>query len=296
MSNKHRLPIILAHGIARFDFLAVMLMETLGLPDNRFTDRFQYFKGIKTLLEAAENGFKVFHPNQDFAGSVDLRAEQLRDRVKEVMESEGVSKVHIIAHSMGGLDARHMIVDKGMAEHVASLTTIGTPHLGTSFAGLADTAAGKLAIQLLRPFINIDGFRDLTIKACNAFNLRAENDEAKNGVFYQTYASKETRDSIFAPLKKAFDFIQREEGDNDGLVPFQSQQWKSELVANDGSRKPVAQKSFPVPADHLNEVGWWDPEERMDLTLDIPAVLRRAREYEDSIKAVYLEIAENLPE
>jgi triacylglycerol esterase/lipase EstA (alpha/beta hydrolase family) len=42
--------------------------------------------------------------------------------------------VHIIAHSMGGLDARHLIVDiVTMADKVGTLATIGTPHLGTSF-------------------------------------------------------------------------------------------------------------------------------------------------------------------
>ena len=42
--------------------------------------------------------------------------------------------MHLIAHSMGGLDARHMIVREGMAERVASLTTVGTPHNGTPVA------------------------------------------------------------------------------------------------------------------------------------------------------------------
>jgi len=37
-------------------------------------------------------------------------------------------KVHLFAHSMGGLDARHMITHLGMANRVRTLTTIGTPH------------------------------------------------------------------------------------------------------------------------------------------------------------------------
>lgn len=292
MSNGQRLPIVLAHGIARFDILAETLRTTLRLPDDEFSDRFQYFKGIKTLLEA--NGFKVFHPNEDFAGPVDLRAEQLRDRVNEIMASEGVSKVHVIAHSMGGLDTRHMIVDKGMAEHVASLTTIGTPHLGTSLASLVHSFTGRILIHALSPFINVKGFADLTIEACNQFNTRAEDEEAKNDVFYQTYSSTETRDTVFVPLKAALEFIEKHEGSNDGLVPLQSQRWKSELIANDGTRKPVVQKDFPIPADHLNEVGWWDAEEGMNL-LDIPQLITQMRDYENKIKAVYLDIAQNLP-
>jgi pimeloyl-ACP methyl ester carboxylesterase len=289
-------PIVLAHGIARFDIFSVNLRKVLKLPDDKFSDKFEYFKGIKTLLEAPENGFKVFHPNQDFAGPVEVRAEQLKQRVIEIMASEGVNKVHIIAHSMGGLDSRHMIVDKGMAEHVATLTTIGTPHSGTSLASLVNTLGGFSTRLILSAFINVGGLDDLTIKACNKFNLHAEDQEARNGVFYQTYASSESRQSVFTPLKGAFDFIQDNEGDNDGLVPVASQKWKSELVASDGTRKAITQKDFPVRADHLNEVGWWDIEENIDPTLDILELIRRKEEFEKSIRGIYLEIAQHLPE
>jgi len=292
MSNGQKLPIVLAHGIARFDILSVILRKELRLPDDESADRFNYFKGIKTHLEA--HGFEVSHPNQDFAGPVDLRAEQLRDRINE-LTGGGVGKVHIIAHSMGGLDARHMIIDKGMAERVASLTTIGTPHLGTVLARHMNTFGGMFLREILRPFVNVDGFADLTTTACQEFNSRAEDQEARNGVFYQTYASSETEDAIFAPLRGAWDFILKREGKNDGLVPFTSMQWKKELIASDGTRKEVAQKEFPFPADHLNQVGWWDPQEVTHVTLDIPAILKQRADYENKVKDVYLDIAQHLP-
>jgi triacylglycerol lipase len=291
LSNGQKF-IVLAHGIARFDILSETLRRELKLPDDEFTDRFQYFKGVKTHLEA--HGFMVSHPNQDFAGPVDLRAEQLRDRVNEIT-SGGVNKVHIIAHSMGGLDARHMIVDKGMAERVASLTTIGTPHLGTVLARHVHTLGGIFVREILRPFVNVDGFADLTIEACQQFNNRAEDQEARNGVFYQTYASSETHDSVFAPLRGSWDFIRNSEGRNDGLVPFDSMQWKKELVASDGTRKSIVQKEFPFPADRLNQVGWWDPQEITHLTLDISSILKQRADYESKVRDVYLDIAQHLP-
>ncbi len=94
------LPIVLAHGIARFDILAEILRSKLEIPETIPGDQTQYFKGIKSHLEA--HGFTVSHPNQSFAGSVDLRAEQLRDRINEIISSSSSAKVHIIAHSMGG--------------------------------------------------------------------------------------------------------------------------------------------------------------------------------------------------
>ena len=39
--------------------------------------------------------------------------------------------VNLVAHSMGGLDARYLITHLNMAEQVRSLTTVSTPHRGT---------------------------------------------------------------------------------------------------------------------------------------------------------------------
>ena len=286
MPNGQRLPIVLAHGIARFDVLLEILKQKLKLPDTSVGERFHYFKGIKPHLEA--QGFTVSHPNQDFAGPVTLRSEQLKQRVEEVLAQTGAAKVHIIAHSMGGLDARHMIVDLGMAGKVASLTTIGTPHRGTILADHVLSHGGVLVMDFLNRVTNVEGFTDLTIASCEQFNRRAEDSEASNSVVYQTYASAEDFRRVFAPLIPSWLFIREQEGRNDGLVPIASQQWTEELIAADGRRKKVLRKEFPVPADHLNQVGWWDPQEAV---FSLTNVIKQAATYEDQIKDVYLEIA-----
>lgn len=66
MPNAKPLPIVLAHGIARFDVLLEILKQKVKVPDTNLGERFHYFKGIKPHLEA--HGFTVSHPNQDFAG------------------------------------------------------------------------------------------------------------------------------------------------------------------------------------------------------------------------------------
>lgn len=288
MSNDQKHPIILAHGIARFDVLLELLKEKLKLPDTGLGEHFHYFKGIKPYLEL--HGYKVFHPNQDFSGSVDLRSGQLKQRAEEVLSQTGAAKVHIIAHSMGGLDARHMIVDLGMADKVASLTTIGTPHRGTVLADHVLSHGGVLLMDVLKRVTNVDGFVDLTITKCEEFNRRAEDFEARNEVAYQTYASAEDFRRVFAPLIPSWLFINEHAGQNDGLVPFTSQQWTEELIASDGQRKKVMRKEFPFPADHLNQVGWWDPQEAI---LGFTSVLKQAANYEARIKNVYLEIAQS---
>ena len=286
------LPIILAHGIARFDILLQLLRERLHLPETDLGDLFHYFKGIKSHLKA--NGFVVFDPDQEFAGPVDLRASQLRDRVNEAIAATGAEKVHIIAHSMGGLDARHMIVDKGMAERVATLTTIGTPHLGTVLADHVIDHGGFLLKEGLRFVINLDGFDDLRLDVCQQFNSRAEHHEATNKVVYQTFASAEELHLVFTPLVPSWIFIRDQEGKNDGLVSVTSQGWKRELVANDGSRKAIVQKEFPIAADHLNQVGWWDPQEAANPKKLFQSFVKQKKDYESRIKDIYLQIAQGL--
>ena len=288
MPNQ-KLPIVLAHGIARFDVLLEILKTKLNLPDNDLGEQFHYFKEIKPHLEA--QSFTVFHPNQDFAGSVELRSEQLKARVNEAIGATGADQVRIIAHSMGGLDARHMIVDLGMADKVAQLTTIGTPHLGTPLADHVLSHGGVLLMDVLQRVINVDGFEDLTMASCEEFNARAEDQEAKNDVSYQAYGSSESGHLVFAPLIASWKFIRDHAGKNDGLVPFTSQQWQKELIAGNGQRKPIVQKEFPLSADHLNQVGWWDPQEALNPAVGFGSVFRQAAKYEDQIKAVYLEIA-----
>jgi pimeloyl-ACP methyl ester carboxylesterase len=289
--STQRLPIVLAHGIARFDILLELLRTKLQFPETEFGDQFQYFKLIRTHLES--HGFRVFHPNQDFAGPVDLRAEQLRSRVNEVLASTGAEKVNIIAHSMGGLDARHMIVDKGMADKVANLVTIGTPHLGTILADRVIDHGGFFLKEGLRPIVNLDGFDDLRITACDDFNRRAEHQEATNGVNYRTFAAFEERTLVFLPLVQSWMFIRDHAGRNDGLVPVFSQAWKRELIANDGSRKRIVQEDFPIAADHLNEVGWWDPQEAAN-PLELLLRSNQKEDYESQVRNVYLQIANSL--
>lgn len=287
-------PIVLAHGIARFDVLRQRVHDDLNLPENELEDQLQYFKNVRSFLKA--DGFPaVSNSNVDFAGSVRTRAEQLKIHVEEVLARENAEKVHIVAHSMGGLDARLMIVDLGMETRVASLTTIGTPHLGTILADRVLGFGGSLLLDILRKAVksNLDGFADLTSAACDAFNKRARDFEAKNKVFYQVYSSFEEGNDMFLPLFASWFLIRAIDGRNDGLVSVRSQEWESELIASDGTRKTIGRHQFPFRADHLNQVGWWDLEESVSPSVG-GSLIEQKINYEQNVKKIYLEIARNL--
>ena len=299
-------PIILAHGIARFDFLRRHLVHKLGLEDVPLPDRLHYFRSIKSHLVA--RGFAVHHTDVGFAESVEERAADLEGEVRRVLSlSPGHTKVHIIAHSMGGLDARHMIVDRGMAPSVCSLTTVGTPHRGSSFADVGREHHGEEVLRELDEVIHLDGFLNLTSEDTEAFNARAEEAEAANEVTYQTYSCwEEERDRVFTPLQVPWKVIRRAErerhdndGLNDGLVSVRSMRWTDRLRG-----KAVEQRDFPVLGDHFNEVGWWEVHQlsgkfNLGTLFEDPLGALRSlfddrREYENQIRNTYLSMAEDL--
>jgi triacylglycerol lipase len=306
MSAQRTFPIVLAHGIARFDFLR----ESIQLQTERLfgvsfdsilshlndhgihlhTDNLHYFRGIRSQLE--DEGFVVRQTNVGFATSLVSRAHDLRSQIEGVLQETGGSKVHIIGHSMGGLDSRFIISKLGMGDRVASLTTIGTPHFGSSFADAGVAQGGTALVDSVSKVIDVRGLEDLTSNACKTFNASVADDEAKNPVFYQTYSSVEDHDMVFSLLQPSWDVVTKAEGPNDGLVSLTSQAWVSELVANDGSRKPVLHHQFPVPGDHLNEVGWWDLDELRGTGPFNKLIAKDA--YEQQIRQVYSGIARDL--
>ncbi|KAK2963008.1 hypothetical protein BLNAU_2031 [Blattamonas nauphoetae] len=94
-------------------------------------DGFNYFKNMRSFLSGF--GFSVEVLSQRYAASVDDRVLLLKQQVEWTLEKYGANKVHLICHSMAGLDARHMLFNyrhENFHEHVASVTTIATPHHG----------------------------------------------------------------------------------------------------------------------------------------------------------------------
>jgi triacylglycerol lipase len=262
-------PIILAHGICPFD----RILRPFTPPDNAPDDALHYFRKIRSTL--LDRGFSVYHSRVSWAGSLERRASDLRANLLRI--TEGFSKwprVHIIAHSMGGLDARWMIYRFHTEERVASLTTIGTPHHGTAYADWGLRRFDRIIGPLRYAGINIEGLRDLTREVCRRRNAVMQDFEDHCGVRYQTVAGAQSIERIFAPMRFSYRIIQREEGENDGLVPVRSAEWKEGRVMG------------RMDADHLNQIGWWDPAEGR------AGFLREA--FEAGIRETYVRIARGL--
>lgn len=273
MSAARTYPIILAHGVCRFDVLSNRLFEL----DNAEDDRLHYFRGIRSMLR--EHGFEAWHSHVEWAAGVETRAKRLRRNLEQVLEATGAEKVHLVAHSMGGLDARHMLYRSrgdGLCRRVASVSTLGTPHWGSSFADWGLEHFHKLDELLARLGIDLQAFRDLQTGPCAAFNAEAAGFEAGCGVRFQTFAGTKPLWYVFAPLRLSAYVIKRREGENDGLVSLRSARWRDEYFQQ------------CIDADHFNLTGWWNPGQF--LRGETPD------QFESRIRGFYLGIAEGLAE
>ena len=77
-----------------------------------------------------------------FATDVRSLAARLAAQVERVCDRTGFDRVHIVAHSMGGLVARYYVQRLGGHERVHTLVTLGTPQRGTRWARALPPSGG----------------------------------------------------------------------------------------------------------------------------------------------------------
>jgi triacylglycerol lipase len=250
-------PFVLVHGLLGFSAIG-------------FDGPLEYFRGVMAHLERNPDVLggqaKVYVADLDPVDTIPSRAIQLRDFIQErvLFDAKGRrkhEKVNLIAHSMGGLDARYLVANLAldrddrspMARQVASLTTIGTPHLGTPFAdAMVRMPIGQVLIHWANVFsINIGAFEQLTADflVTRGFNTRMPDD---SGVRYFSYAGAVSSLEVFPWMIPSAEIIRRSgAGDadvpNDGLVPVESATFRYAPVP--GTYPQV------LPVDHATQVG-----------------------------------------
>ena len=217
-------PIVLVHGLCGFDRIYACRRVVKD-----------YFPGVREHLEAAGN--RVFSARVSPTAGVAQRALDLKRFIDREVPA---GPVHVIGHSMGGLDARYMTSKLGMESRVLSVTTVGTPHRGSSFA---DWGTTRLARWLLPFFKSIgmpaDAFFDLRTDACARFN---EDVRDVPGVRYYAVAGVCEKPWLGPEWLVPSSIVNRTEGPNDGVVSVASATW--------GEHTDVWQ------GDHLNLVNW----------------------------------------
>jgi triacylglycerol lipase len=203
-----RHPVVFCHGMLAMSLLRMQLSEDCN-----------YFCHLRSFLR--ERGVRALFPRVEPTGGAAARAEQLRDQIQRWTDEP----VNLIAHSMGGLDARYLIARLGMADRVRSLTTVATPHQGTALADwfCANFRRRVPLLLALEAFgINVDGFRDCQLDACESFNRQVPDAPS---VRYFSYGSAVTPARLTPLLRRAWNILTPLEGPNDGLVSVRSARW-----------------------------------------------------------------------
>ncbi|KAI9436687.1 alpha/beta-hydrolase [Lactarius indigo] len=149
-----RFPIVLCHGLYGFD--------VRGPPSLRM----QYWSSILGILRKIV-GAEVIVTAVPGTGSIASRAEQLDRFLQAKAPGRGIN---FMAHSMGGLDCRHLITHLKPVEYAPlSLTTIATPHRGSPFM---DWCKDYLGLGRRRP--EDDEERRSTMTTIDAIDTTAE--------------------------------------------------------------------------------------------------------------------------
>ncbi|KAI0756781.1 Alpha/Beta hydrolase protein [Daedaleopsis nitida] len=228
-------PLVFCHGLLGFD--------TVTLGPAIAPLQVQHWRGIRNALEA--NGIEVLTTRVPATSSPIERAKVLCDKISEVYPGRAV---HLIGHSMGGIDSRYLTTHlKNRTFKVLSVTTISSPHRGSSFADHFLATVGRermpsvLSLLDLLPNGGGDGkaFEFLTIENMRRFN---ENTPDVPGVHYFSWGAV-YEPGLIDTWKWPHSVVLEKEGPNDGLVSLQSAKWGTYLGTLEG-------------VNHLDLVGW----------------------------------------
>lgn len=224
MSRNPQFPVVFCHGLfgtCRYG------IGPLSAGD--------YFRGIR--LEIARLGVKIVTPRVHPTAGAYRRVWMLAQRI----EAEcGDSPIHLVGHSMGGIDMRLLANDPAWARRIISMTSIGTPHLGTSLADIAANRLGLLFRGMELAGWSIDGFRQVSPDHMHA--LTANWADPPFAVC-RSIAGNPDPYPGFVALRPIYRMVYEFDGPNDGMVPMESAL---------GWGHPLP----PWPFDHLQQINW----------------------------------------
>ena len=247
--------IVLVHGILGFSHLDVPLSPI------------EYFSGVAEFLRERFQA-AVIAPVLDPTAGIETRSEMLRASIEAALaggQLQPKETIHIIAHSMGGLDSRRMITKgcvmeaNGEKTAVQTLATIGTPHRGSPVADLvalkfldkipfvAEAVKEPEAAlsKILGHFrISLDGLHDLTSESADHFNSA---NPIQKAVKYLSFAGGGRAGLVptsrfFLPYYEFIKAQVRGREVSDGMVAVSSAMW--------GTFDPNL-----WPGDHADEIG-----------------------------------------
>lgn len=115
-------PILLVHGMA--DNHSIFALLRRGLMRRGFSRVFAMNYSVRTR-------------------DVRTAAAQLAEEVEQIIEETGYERLHVVAHSLGGVIARYYVTRLDGDARVHTLVTLGSPHHGSLLAHLLPTRISR---------------------------------------------------------------------------------------------------------------------------------------------------------
>ncbi len=207
--------------------LPVLFIHGLNARDSTLTESPNWGR-IPDRLHETERIF--YYANQDSWYGVEHNAKQIAEAVYRACELTGAPKIHLIAHSKGGVDGRRALYLPGVADKVFSYTTLATPHRGMLFSSLISLVP-LLPKYVVSPIINrivkkkgdpspdvYSVLKDTTLKGAREFEKKYPD---RPDVVYSSYAfiNEDKRKKIPHPGQMLISVFDR---NTDGIVPLKS--------------------------------------------------------------------------
>lgn len=212
-----------------------------------------------------EHGILAFAPNIVPYAKIETRSGQWVSRIEKLVEKHNFDKLNIVAHSMGGLDLRYALTHTDVARYVASLTTIATPHRGTSLAEFVLDTPDKFK-EKLGDFFNwfgdsmypksksdsVGAVKQLTRSYIqDTFNPLNPNREGLQYFSYSAAVGQGTDQPVNPIYRYQNNIIFEKEGSNDTFVSVESARWGNHVST--------------VPLSHLEQLKVQVGKERLPL-------------------------------
>ena len=207
----------------------ILMVHGMGARDRK---RLSYWGRIPKAL--ISKGARLYFGGQDSNGSVEENALVVKQSLIRALEETGAEKVNIIAHSKGGLEARYLITSMGMADKVASLTTISTPHNGSAamdfFMNIPEPLM-KLGCRIADIWFRMLGDKKPDTYSCleSFTTARAREFNLQNPdnihVFYQSYAFVMKHWYSDLAMVVPYLIVRIFDGKNDGLLSPKAVKW-----------------------------------------------------------------------
>ncbi|PRP79795.1 hypothetical protein PROFUN_12549 [Planoprotostelium fungivorum] len=271
--HKPSLPIVLCHGLLGFNKLGpvsywkgikqdlerqgckvvVMSVPPTGSIETRAKHLLRNMRKIIEQMEAENSGESNYDPETQIdyvekserlgAGGVPNPSSD-HGEASSTVPKKRINKVHIIGHSMAGLDCRYLISMLGGHKWIQSLTTLATPHHGSSVADRFTSTIGVDSLLKVMKAVGIptEAFYQLSPRwlqtEFNPFVLDHPD------VLYFSMSGGGGKHPVpsMSLMRLYYKYMKKVEGPNDGLVSIASAKWGEFLGA--------------LELDHMDIINW----------------------------------------